>query len=234
MSKRGKKYKSVAEKIEREKRYSVDEAIELLKQTKTAKYDETVNIAVRLGVDPKKADQMVRGAVALPNGIGKTIKVLAITKGEKEQEAKDAGADWVGSDEYIEKIQGGWMEFDKMVATPDVMSSVAKLGKLLGPRGLMPNPKVGTVSFEVANMIKEIKAGRVEFKVEKAGILQGIIGKMSFEKDKLKENFLSFMDAVLKAKPSTSKGTYVKGISISSCAGPGIKVNPVDVETAIR
>jgi len=230
----GKKYNGVFSKVDRTKQYSIDEALTVLKQTKTAKYDETVNIAVRLGVDPKKSDQMVRGAVPLPNGTGKSIKVLAIVKGDKEKEAKDAGADYVGSEDVVEKIQKGWLDFDKVVATPDVMSLVGKLGKILGPRGLMPNPKVGTVSFDVANMVKELKAGKVDFKIEKAGIIHTVIGKISFEDKKLKENFLTIMEAIWKAKPASSKGTYVKSITVSSCAGPGIKINPVEVETALR
>lgn len=233
MAKQGKKYKEASSKVDREKNYQVAEAITLLKSTKYAKYDETANVAVRLGVDPRQSDQMVRGAVALPNGIGKKIKVLVLTKGEKEKEAKDAGADYVGLDEFVEKIQKGWFDFDKIVATPDVMSVVSKLGKILGPRGLMPNPKVGTVSMDVAAMVKQIKAGRIEFKVEKAGIVHGVFGKLSFEEGKLKENFLSFMEAVQKARPSSSKGTYIKSVTIASSKGPGIKVNPVDIETSL-
>jgi large subunit ribosomal protein L1 len=234
MAKRGKKYRKVAEKVVRDKKYNVDEAIATLKQTKITKYDETINVSIRLGVDPKKSDQMVRGAITLPHGVGKTVKVLVIAKGDKEKEAKDAGADFVGSEDMIEKIQKGWLEFDKMVATPDVMGLVGRLGKILGPRGLMPNPKVGTVSFDVAKMVKEIKSGRIEFKVEKAGIVQAPIGKISFDENKIKDNFLALMEAIQKAKPSSSKGTYMKSVTISSCAGPGIKINPIEIEAALR
>ena len=234
MPKQGKKYLAALAKVDRNKKYSVDEAISVLKQTKYAKYDETVNVAIRLGVDPKKSEQMVRGAIGLPHGTGKTVKVLAIVKGDKAKEAMDAGADFVGGEDMIEKIQKGWMEFDKIVATPDVMSLVGKLGKILGPRGLMPNPKVGTVSFEVANMVKEIKSGRIEFRVEKAGIVHALIGKISFDDSKLKDNFITLMEAIQKAKPPSSKGTYVKSITISSSKGPGIRINPLEVEAALR
>ena len=234
MSKRGKKYTAVLAKVDRNKKYNLDEAFAALKETKITKYDETVNVSVRLGVDPKKSDQMVRGAITLPHGVGKNVKVLVIAKGDKETEAREAGADFVGSEDMIEKIQKGWLDFDKMIATPDVMGLVGRLGKILGPRGLMPNPKVGTVSFDVAKMVKEIKAGRVEFKVEKAGIVQAPIGKISFEPAKLKENFLAIMEAIQKAKPASSKGTYMKSVTVSSCAGPGIKINQLDIETALR
>lgn len=234
MRKKGKKYNAVLAKVDRMKKYTVEEAIKALKETKYAKYDETVNVAVRLGVDPKKSDQMVRGAIALPNGVGKKIRVLVITKGEKEKEALDAGADFVGGEDMIEKIQKGWLDFDSVVATPDVMGLVGKLGKILGPRGLMPNPKVGTVSFDIAKVVKEMKAGRVEFKIEKAGIVHAPIGKISFEEGKLKENFMALMEAVLRAKPASSKGAYLKSVVLSSSKGPGIKVSPLDVEAVLR
>jgi large subunit ribosomal protein L1 len=190
-----------------------------------------VDAAIRLGVNPAHADQMVRGSVVLPNGLGKTVRVLAFAKGEKEKEALDAGADYVGADDIIEKIKSGWLEFDRVVATPDMMGSVGKLGKILGPRGLMPNPKVGTVTFDVANAVRELKAGKVEFRVEKAGIVHSPVGKVSFGADKLRENVLALLDAVIKLKPSSSKGTYVRGISLSSTMGPGVKVDPLDVRS---
>ena len=221
-----KKYVEARDKVDREKRYGLDEAIELLPQVSYAKFDETVELALRLGVDPRHADQMVRGSVALPNGLGKSVRVLVFAKGEKEKEAQDAGADTVGAEDLIEKIQKGWMDFDKAIATPDVMGMVSKLGKILGPRGLMPNPKVGTVTFEIAKTVKEMKAGRVEFRVDKAGNLHVPVGKISFAKEKLLENLNSLLDAVIRLKPPTSKGTYVKGMAISTTMSPGIKVDP--------
>ncbi len=222
----GKKYVEARKKIDREKRYEMDEALDLLSQVKYAKFDETVELALRLGVDPRHADQMVRGSVALPNGLGKTVRVLVFAKGEKEKEALDAGADYAGAEEMIEKVQKGWMDFDKAIATPDVMGMVSKLGKILGPRGLMPNPKVGTVTFEIAKTVQEMKAGRVEFRVDKAGNLHVPVGKISFGKEKLMENVNSLLDAVLRLKPPTSKGTYIKGMAISATMSPGIKIDP--------
>ncbi len=221
-----KKYVEARKKIDREKRYEMDEALDLLPQVAYAKFDETVELALRLGVDPRHADQMVRGSVALPNGLGKSVRVLVFAKGEKEKEAQESGADVVGAEDLIEKIQKGWMEFDKAIATPDVMGMVSKLGKILGPRGLMPNPKVGTVTFDIAKTVKEMKAGRVEFRVDKAGNLHVPVGKISFGKDKLLENLNSLLDAVIRLKPPTSKGTYVKGMAISTTMSPGIKVDP--------
>jgi large subunit ribosomal protein L1 len=221
-----KKYVEARNKIDREKQYEMDEALELLPQVSFAKFDETVELALRLGVDPRHADQMVRGSVALPHGLGKTVRVLVFAKGEKEKEAQEAGADVSGAEDLIEKIQKGWMEFDKAIATPDVMGMVSKLGKILGPRGLMPNPKVGTVTFDIAKTVKEMKAGRVEFRVDKAGNLHVPVGKISFGKEKLLENLNSLLDAVIRLKPQTSKGTYVKGMAISTTMSPGIKVDP--------
>lgn len=221
-----KKYVEARKKIDREKRYEIDEALELLPQVCFAKFDETVELALRLGVDPRHADQMVRGSVALPHGLGKSVRVLVFAKGEKEKEAQEAGADVVGGEDLIEKIQKGWMDFDKAIATPDVMGMVSKLGKILGPRGLMPNPKVGTVTFDIAKTVKEMKAGRVEFRVDKAGNLHVPVGKISFGKEKLLENLNSLLDAVIRLKPQTSKGTYVKGMAISTTMSPGIKVEP--------
>ncbi|MDD5008465.1 MAG: 50S ribosomal protein L1 [Syntrophorhabdaceae bacterium] len=226
MASTGKKYTEARNKIDREKRYDMDEALNLLPQVCFAKFDETVEVAMRLGVDPRHADQMVRGSVALPHGLGKKVRVLVFAKGQKEKEAQDAGADFVGAEDMIEKIQKGWIDFDKAIATPDMMGQVSKLGKILGPRGLMPNPKVGTVTFDVAKTVKELKAGRVEFRVDKAGNLHVPVGKVSFGKEKLIDNLNSLIDAVTRLKPSSSKGTYVKGIAISTSMSPGIKIDP--------
>lgn len=226
MASKGKKYKNATEKIDRLTKYSFQDAIQLLLESKFAKFDETVDLAVRLGVDPRHADQMVRGTVALPHGVGKKVRVLVFAKGEKEKEALDAGADYAGSDEYIEKIQGGWLDFDKTIATPDMMGAVSKLGRVLGPRGMMPNAKLGTVTFDVAKAVQEIKAGKIEFKVEKAGIVHAPMGKASFGLDKLLENISAFMDTILRLKPPASKGAYLKSIAISTTMGPGIKIDP--------
>lgn len=230
MAKNGKKYNEAAGKIDRLNRYSFNEAIQLVLEGAYVKYDETIDIAVRLGVDPRHADQMVRSTVGLPHGVGKEVRVLVFAKGEKEKEALDAGADYAGSDEYIEKIQKGWLEFDKTIATPDVMSSVSKLGRTLGPRGMMPNAKLGTVTFDVAKAVQEIKAGKIEFKVEKAGIVHAPMGKVSFGLDKLLENISAFMDTIIRLKPPASKGTYLRSIAISTTMGPGIKVDPTSVK----
>ncbi len=226
MVSRGKKYREAAEKIDRSSNYDFKEAVKLVLEGAHVKFDETIDIAVRLGVDPRHADQMVRGTVVLPHGIGKQVRLLVFAKGEKEKEALEAGADYAGSDELIEKIQGGWMEFDKTIATPDMMGSVSKLGRILGPRGMMPNAKLGTVTFEVAKAIKEVKAGKIDFKVEKAGIIHAPMGKVSFGFDKLMENISSFMDTILRLKPPASKGTYLKSIAISTTMGPGVKIDP--------
>ena len=225
MNRRGKKYLEARGKVDRRKLYDLDAGIQLLKETAVAKFDESVDMAIRLGVNPKHADQMVRGTVALPHGVGKTVRVLVFAKGEKEREAKEAGADFVGAEDLAEKITGGWTDFDKAIATPDMMGTVGKLGKILGPRGLMPNPKVGTVTFDVGRAVKELKAGRVEFKVEKTGIVHTSVGKISFDGEKLKENVLALMDVITRAKPASSKGTYLKSIAISTTMGPGIKLD---------
>lgn len=225
MPKRGKKYLESRKKVNREAKYSLDEALELLKETCTAKFDETVEVAMRLGVDPKYPDQQVRGSVVLPNGTGRNVRVVVFAKGTKEKEAQEAGADVVGSDDLVAKIQGGWLEFEKAVATPDMMGTVGKIGKTLGPRGLMPNPKVGTVTFDVGKAVRDLKGGKVEFKVDKTGTLHSGIGKVSFGKEKIKENFLAFFEAITKAKPSAAKGTYVRSIALSSTMGVGIKLN---------
>lgn len=227
MATRGKKYQEKAQKFDMAKRYNFQEAVQIALDSVYVKFDETVDIAVRLGVDPKHADQMVRGTVILPHGIGKSVKVMVFAKGEKEKEALEAGADYAGSDEYFEKIQQGWVEFDRAVATPDMMGAVGKLGRVLGPRGLMPNAKLGTVTFDVAKAVKEIKAGKIDFKVEKAGIVHAPMGKVSFGPAKLIENIVSFMDTIQRLKPSTSKGIYLKSIAISTTMGPGVKIDPV-------
>lgn len=234
MSKRGKGFLDVREKVESEKRYALREAVELVLSTTRAKFDETVDAAIRLGVNPRHADQMVRGSVVLPNGLGKTLKVLVFAKGDKEKEALDAGADFTGSDDLIEEIKGGWLEFDRVIATPDMMGSVGKLGKILGPRGLMPNPKVGTVTFNIGNAVKEAKAGKVEFRVEKAGIVHSPVGKASFGVDKLYENILALLETIVKLKPASSKGTYLRSISLSTTMGPGVKADPLDVRNILR
>ncbi|MBF0542658.1 MAG: 50S ribosomal protein L1 [Nitrospirae bacterium] len=221
----GKKYLEAIKKVEPLKEYSIDDAIALLKEVSYVKFDQTVDLAVNLGVNPKKSDQMVRGFIILPNGIGRSVRVLVFAKGEKEMEATAAGADFVGGDDLVLKIQQGWLDFDKVVATPDVMSSVGKLGKILGPRGLMPNPKTGTVTFDIGKAVKEIKAGKVDFKVDKAGIVHMPVGKMSFDIQKLKENILSAVDSVIKAKPTTSKGKYLRTISMSGTMTPGLKID---------
>jgi large subunit ribosomal protein L1 len=234
MAEKTKKYKEMMEKVDREKRYALEEALDLLTELPPRKFDETVEVAMRLGVDPRHADQMVRGSVVLPNGLGKKVRVLVFAKGQKEKEAEEAGADFVGSDDLIEKIQKGWLEFDKAIATPDMMGTVSKLGKILGPRGLMPNPKVGTVTFDVGKAVNEVKAGRVEFRVDKAGNLHVPVGKGSFGREKLAENINSLFDAVLRLKPSASKGTYVKGVALSKTMSPGIKIDPTYVRSLAK
>ncbi len=233
MPKTAKKHSEAMSKIDRSKLYTLGTAVDVVKQASYAKFDETVDVAVKLGVDPRHADQMVRGAVVLPNGLGKDVRVLVFAKGEKEKEALDAGADFVGADDLVAKIQAGWFDFDTAIATPDMMGVVGKIGKLLGPRGLMPNPKVGTVTFEVSRAVKESKAGKVEFRVEKAGIIHAPVGKVSFGADMLKGNLLALVEALLKAKPSAAKGTYIKKISLSSTMGAGVNVDISDVTAQI-
>ena len=225
MAKKGKKYLEAVKLIDRTKAYSVAEAVELAKKANYSKFDATVEVAFRLGVDPKKADQQIRGAVVLPNGTGKTQRVLVFAKGEKAKEAEAAGADFVGDADYINKIQQGWFEFDVIVATPDMMGEVGKLGRVLGPKGLMPNPKTGTVTFDVTKAVNEIKAGKVEYRVDKAGNIHAPIGKVSFEDAKLVENFTTIFDTLMKAKPAAAKGTYMKNISVTTTMGPGVKVD---------
>lgn len=234
MGKVAKKYAAAVSKVDLTKNYSVDEAFDLVKETAYAKFDESVDVAVNLGVDPKHSDQMVRGAVVLPHGTGKSVRVLVFAKGEKEKEARDAGADYVGAEDLVEKIQSGWFDFDKAVATPDIMGLVGKLGKILGPRGLMPNPKVGTVTFDVAKAVKELKAGKIEFKVDKAGIIHVPIGKASFSSEQLKENFKTLIETLIKLKPATSKGTYLKKCYVSTTMGPGIKIDTLPLRTMFK
>jgi len=232
MLKKGKRILAAKAKVEPGKRYSLKEASEIVTSTAATKFDETVDAAIRLGVNPAHADQMVRGSVVLPHGLGKTVRILVFAKGEKEKEALEAGADLVGNDDIIEKIKGGWMEFDRVIATPDMMGAVGKIGKILGPRGLMPNPKVGTVTFEVAKAVNELKAGKVEFRVEKAGIVHSPVGKVSFGAEKLKENVSALLETIIKLKPASSKGIYIKSISISSTMGVGVRIDPLDIKAA--
>jgi large subunit ribosomal protein L1 len=234
MAKRGKKYLEARDKVDRNKRYDLEEGVKLLLDTAYAKFDEGVDVAVRLGVDPKKADQMVRGTVVLPHGTGKKVRVLVFAKGPKEKEALDGGADIVGGEDLVEKISKGWLEFDKAIATPDMMGLVSKLGKILGPRGLMPNPKVGTVTFDLERTIKEIKAGKVEFKVEKAGVVHIPIGKVSFGFDRLVENIKTLLEVIIRAKPPTSKGIYLRSIALSTTMGPGIKIDPLYIRNIVK
>ena len=230
MAKHGKKYRAAAEKVE-QRPYNLDEAFGLLKQISYAKFNETVELSMLLGVDPKHADQMVRGTTVLPHGTGQTKRVLVIAQGEKQREAQEAGADIVGGDEIVEKIQGGWVDFDAVIATPDMMRSVGKLGKVLGPRGLMPNPKTGTVTFDVAKALQEIKAGKVEFRVDKTAIIHVPVGKISFSADQLKDNASAIINAVRKAKPAAAKGKYVRSIYISSTMSPSVQIDTAVAET---
>ncbi|WNS75597.1 50S ribosomal protein L1 [Bacillus sp. DTU_2020_1000418_1_SI_GHA_SEK_038] len=229
MAKKGKKFLEAAKLVDRMKAYPIEEAIDLAKKTNFTKFDATVEVAFRLGIDPKKADQNIRGAVVLPNGTGKTQRVLVFAKGEKAKEAEAAGADYVGDADYINKISQGWFEFDVIVATPDMMGEVGKLGRVLGPKGLMPNPKTGTVTFDVEKAVNEIKAGKVEYRTDKAGNIHVPIGKVSFENEKLIENFNTIFETMLKVKPSAAKGTYMKNVSVTSTMGPGVKVDPSTV-----
>lgn len=228
----GKRFKNAAKNIDATKKYTVDETFKFAVESAQAKFDETVDVAIRLGVDPKQGDQQVRGAIALPHGLGKNVRVVVFAKGPKEAEAKNAGADYVGSDDLVQKINDGWLDFDKAIATPDMMGTVSKVAKILGPRGLMPNPKVGTVTMNVGEAVTAEKKGKLDFRIDKAGIVHAGIGKKSMGAQKLKENFDSLMAAVLKAKPSTSKGQYLKSITVSSTMGPGIKVDPNPIMNA--
>ena len=234
MGQHGKKFRNASAKVDRSKRYTIDEACKLVPDTKVAKFDESVDIAVRLGVDPKHADQMVRGTVVLPHGLGKSKRVLAIAGGEKQKEAQEAGADVVGGEEMVDKIQGGFMDFDAVVATPDMMRAVGKLGKVLGPRGLMPNPKTGTVTVDIAKAIKEIKAGKVEFRVDKTGIIHAPVGKISFQTDSLVANAHALVDSIVRAKPAAAKGKYLKSVTVSSTMGPGIRIDTTHIDVVVK
>ncbi len=234
MSRHGKKYREAREKVDRTRRYELEEALGLVKELASTKFEESVDMAVRLGVNPRHADQMVRGSVVLPHGLGKAVRVLIFAKGEKSKEAQEAGADYVGGEELAEKIRGGWLEFDRTGATPDMMSVVGKLGKILGPRGLMPNPKSGTVSFDVARMVGDFKAGKVEYRVDKAGIVHAPLGKVSFGKEALVENARALLEALTRAKPASSKGQYLRGIAVSSTMGVGIRVDPHQAAGVLR
>lgn len=225
MAKAGKKYLEAAKLVDRDAQYEPSEAIELVKKTATAKFDETVEVAFRLGIDPKKADQAIRGAVVLPHGTGKVLRVLVFAKGDKAKEAEAAGADFVGDEDMINKINQGWFDFDSVVATPDMMASVGKLGRVLGPKGLMPNPKTGTVTFDVTKAVNEIKAGKIEYRVDRVGNIHAPIGKVSFDNEKLIENFNVLVDTIQKAKPAAAKGQYMRSVTLSSTMGPGVKVN---------
>jgi large subunit ribosomal protein L1 len=227
----GKKYNAAYKKVDKTKEYGLVEAIEFLKQNSTVKFDQTVEVAVVLGIDPKKSEQAVRGSVVLPNGLGKTVRVLAFAQGEKEAEAKEAGADFVGGEDMAKKIQEGWLDFDAVVAAPDMMKVVGKLGKILGTRGLMPNPKTGTVTMDIGRAVRELKKGKADFKIEKAGILHSVIGKLSFETQKVAENMHAFMEAVNKAKPQTAKGVYIKKVYLTSTMGQGLKLNQNDLKS---
>ena len=230
MPKHGQKYVEASKLIDRAAQYEVSEAIELAKKTATAKFDETVEVAFRLGVDPRQSDQQIRGAVVLPHGTGKSQTVLVFAKGEKAKEAEEAGADFVGAEDMVAKIQGGWFGFDVAVATPDMMGVVGKIGRLLGPKGLMPNPKTGTVTMDVARAIGEVKAGKIEYRVDKTGIIHAPIGKASFEAAQLEENFKTLVDVLIKAKPATQKGQYIKSVTVSTTMGPGVKINPLKLQ----
>jgi len=234
MAKRGKKYQAAAADVKRDVLYTLEDAVNGAVAKKFTKFDESLDIAIRLGVDPRHADQMIRSSLLLPHGTGKTERVLVFAKGEKVQEALDAGADYAGGDEFVEKIQGGWLEFDKTIATPDMMGTVGKIGRVLGPRNLMPNAKLGTVTFDVGRVVSEIKSGKVDFKVDKAGIVHAMVGKVSFGAEKLLDNVLAMIDRLQQLKPSSAKGVYFRGIAISTTMGPGFKVDTVDARNAIK
>jgi large subunit ribosomal protein L1 len=234
MAQHGKKIHEARKKIDREKRYEIREALQLVRELAFARFDESVEMAVRLGVNPRHADQMVRGSVVLPHGVGRVPRVLVFAKGEKEREAQEAGADYVGAEDMAEKITAGWLDFDRTAATPDMMAVVGRLGKILGPRGLMPNPRTGTVAIDIGRVVREIKAGKVEFRVDRAGIIHVGIGKVSFPLESLEENALALLETLVRLKPATSKGKYMQGIALSSTMGPGIKIDEIAVANAVR
>ncbi|MGQ9706633.1 MAG: 50S ribosomal protein L1 [bacterium] len=229
MTKRSKRYRGVVQRLEEGKEYSIDEAVRLVKEMASVKFVETIDIAIKLGIDPRKSEQMVRGSVVLPSGTGKKKRIIVFAKGEKVSEAKEAGADYVGAEDLIEKINKGWFEFDAVVATPDMMKDVGKLGKILGPRGLMPSPKTGTVTFEITNAVKEIQAGKIDFRIDKGGVIHAPIGRADFNEGQLVENILAFIDAVIRAKPPSAKGQYLRKVHISSTMGPGVKIQLQDI-----
>ncbi len=230
----GKKHRASAEKIDRNQSYPLEAGLDLLLESKWSKFDETAEVAMNLGVDPRHADQNVRGAVVLPHGTGKEVRLIVFAKGDKEREARDAGADEVGGEELAKRIQDGWLEFDRVIATPDMMSVVGRLGRVLGPRGLMPNPKVGTVTFDIERAVSEQKSGKIEFRVDKAGIVHAPFGRLSFTREQLSENLLAITDAIMKAKPAVAKGAFMKKVSISSTMGPGIRIDPADLQAALH
>ncbi len=234
MAQRGKQYRDIKKRVDTTRPYALKDALEIVKMAHFAKFDETVDMAVRLGVDAKQSDQMVRGAVVLPHGLGKAVRVLVFAKGEKEKEARDAGADFVGAEDMLQKIQEGWLDFDKAIATPDIMNIVSRVGKILGPRGLMPNPRVGTVTFDVARAVRETKAGKVEFRIDKGGVVHAPFGKVSFGADRLAENAQAILEAVVRARPAAAKGTYLKNIAISTTMGPGIKIDAAQVAQLVK
>ena len=233
MGKSGKRYRASKSKVDALTKLPVDQAVKLAVETATAKFDENIDVAIRLGIDPKQSDQQVRGAVSLPHGLGKNVRVIVFAKGPKENEAKEAGADFVGADDLVDKINGGWLDFDKAIATPDMMGTVSKVAKILGPRGLMPNPKVGTVTMNVGETVKAEKRGKLDFRVDKAGIIHAGIGKRSMGADKLKDNFMALLGAVVKAKPASSKGIYLQGITVSSTMGPGVRIDALGAADSI-
>jgi len=233
MPKRGKKYNKAAEKIDRQAKYELAEAVKLVKETATTKFDATVDIAVRLGVNPRHADQMVRGAVVLPHGTGKSVRVVVFAKGDKAREAEEAGADVVGGQDLVDRIKEGWLDFDKAIATPDMMGLVGRIGRVLGPRGLMPNPKSGSVTFDVAQAVSDSKGGKVDFRVERAGIVHAGVGKVSFSEEQIAANVQALMDRLMKLKPATAKGTYVKSVALSSTMGPGVRISPASVGAVV-
>ncbi|MFA4910444.1 MAG: 50S ribosomal protein L1 [Desulfobacteria bacterium] len=234
MAKKGKKYLEAVKKVDTTKKYELEEGIKIVKDSSYAKFDESIDVSIKLGIDPRKPDQMVRGTVVLPSGTGKEVTILVFAKGEKEKEANEAGADFVGSEDLIDKIAGGWLGFDKVVATPDMMSLVGKIGKILGPRGLMPNPKVGTVTFDVARVVKELRAGKVDFRADKAGIVHVPVGRVSFSLEKILDNIISLLDVIIKAKPPSSKGVYLRSVVLASTMGPGIKIDPLHVRGRLK
>jgi len=234
MPKHGKKYRSAAEKVEKQRKYPLEEALRLVKQVGFAKFDESIDLAVRLGVNPKHADQMIRGACLLPAGTGKEVRVLVLTKGERVMEAEKAGADYAGLEEYVEKIKNGWFEFDKVIATPDVMGVVGRLGRILGPRGLMPSPKVGTVTQDVVSAVQEAKAGKITFKTDRTGIVHAAVGRKSFTEEQLRENVLALVETLIRMKPASAKGQYLKSLTLAPTMGPGVRLDPVEVQNLLK